>query len=362
MTIRVLHTEWADGWGGQEIRILQEMLAMKEAGCDVSIACTSHSNISKYAKENAITTYHLPFKGNTDFKTLWGLRKIIKENKIDIVNTHSGKDTVVGGLAAKLTGRKFIRTRHLSIPTKKSSLMNKLADYIITTGESVKEKMISYTGINPNKIQSITTGIDPTRFNPDHYNRETQRAKFNLKDDEIVLGMIAVLRSWKRHDRLFECAKILIDQGNNIKILLAGDGPNKEAIKNKIKENQLENRVIMLGHVKNPEEVLPAVDFVLSCSDGNEGVSQSVMQALLMSKAVLATNVGSVKDLYHNDNFILTENGAVTDWAASLKNLIDHPEKKKAYEKKARDYVLDNFSKEVMVKKIMAIYQKLLAV
>ncbi len=102
--IRVLHTEWSNGWGGQEIRVINEMIAVREEGIEVFLACRDDSVIKEKSLENNIKVFTLPFKGNTDFKTLFGLNKIIKSYSIDILNSHSGKDTWVGGLAAKLAG------------------------------------------------------------------------------------------------------------------------------------------------------------------------------------------------------------------------------------------------------------------
>jgi len=159
-TVKVLHTEWSDGWGGQEIRIINEMLAVREQGVEVFLACTDHAQIKQKALDNNIKVFTLPFRGNADFKTLFGIKNIIKSNQIDIVNTHSGKDTWVGGLAAKLAGVKFIRTRHLSNPINPSrtNFINELADYIFTTGETVRADMINNNRIKPEKIQSIPTG------------------------------------------------------------------------------------------------------------------------------------------------------------------------------------------------------------
>ena len=168
MSITVLHTEWSDGWGGQEIRIIEEMKAMREIyGIKSILACRKGSQIATRALLEDFEVYYLPFKGNTDIKTLFALRKIIKERDIAIVNTHSGKDTWVGGLSAKLSGIAFIRTRHLSNPINPSRLnfINSLADYIMTTGESVKEDMIKNNRISRDKIASVPTGIDAKRFN-----------------------------------------------------------------------------------------------------------------------------------------------------------------------------------------------------
>ena len=180
--IKVLHTEWSDGWGGQEIRIINEMIAVREKGVEVFLACRDHATIKQKALENNIKVFTLPFSGNADFKTLFLLKKIIKSFAIDIVNTHSGKDTWVGGLAAKLAGVKFIRTRHLSNPIRstRTNFINELADYIFTTGESVRTNMIKYNRIQPERIQSIPTGIDDDIFDPVKYDRAVCRQKLNL--------------------------------------------------------------------------------------------------------------------------------------------------------------------------------------
>ena len=186
-SIKVLHTEWSDGWGGQEIRIINEILLLQELGIEIYLACREHSVIKKKAQENNIKVYSLPFNGNTDIRTLLKLRRIIVLNKINILNSHSSKDTWVGGLAAKLAGIKFIRTRHLSIPIKKSRLnfINSLADYIFTTGESVRLEMINSNRIEPKKIESIPTGIDSSKFDPKKISREKCRALFNIDSQDF---------------------------------------------------------------------------------------------------------------------------------------------------------------------------------
>ena len=160
--MKVLHTEWSDGWGGQEIRIISEMKALRKNGVELCLATRAHSTIKQKALEEGFEVFEIPFKGNFDFVSIYKLSQIIKREHIDIVNTHSGKDTWVGGIAAKLSGAKFIRTRHLSNPINPSrtNFINELADYIITTGESVKESMIKNNRINSDRIISIPTGED----------------------------------------------------------------------------------------------------------------------------------------------------------------------------------------------------------
>ncbi len=361
--IKVMHTEWSDGWGGQEIRIISEMEGVRTEGVDVVLACKEGSQIKEKAIEKGFKVFVLPFRGNTDLKTLYGLYRIIKVNKVSIVNTHSGKDTWVGGIAAKLAGVKFIRTRHLSNDIRASRLnfINEMADYIFTTGESIRDRMVEYNRINAEKIESIPTGIDDDIFNPDLYDRDESRKKLGIKNDELAIGIVAVLRAFKRHDRFVELVEKIADsnKGKKIKFFIAGDGPQRQAIESKIDDLGLGQYITCLGHVKDVPVLLAALDVFILTSDSKEGVPQSVMQALLMKKAVITTDSGSTGDLHKNSNFILVDRNDTEEMYLKLNRLINSNDEIERYSNNARSYVCDNFSHRIMIKKIMTVYEKL---
>jgi len=349
--VRVLHTEWSDGWGGQEIRIITEMEGVRERGVDVRLACREKSRIKEEALKRGFKVYTLDFKGNTDFKTLFNLMKIIKRDKIDIVNTHSGKDTWVGGLASKFSGAKFIRTRHLSnkINPSRLNFINEIADFIITTGEGVRNDMIKFNRIDPQKIVSIPTGIDEKIFDPEKFDKNELKKKFGYKG-KIVIGTLGVLRKVKGHKYLIEAAKKLLQKRDDLEFVIAGDGPLKTELEESIKG---EKGIRLLGH-QNPAEFLASIDiFVLPSL--NEGVPQSLMQALAMNVPSVASDVGSVKDLYDN-NFLFSKPADSEDLAQKIEEIIENKDRFG----NTRELILKNFTKEVMVDKVLDVYQKVL--
>jgi len=359
--IRVLHTEWSNGWGGQEIRIINEMSIVREYGVEPFLACREEAKIKDEALKRGFRVFSLPFRGNLDFKTLFKLIKIIKDNRIDIVNTHSGKDTWVGGVSAKIAGAKFIRTRHLSNPINPSrvNFINELADFIITTGEVVREDMIKNNRINPSKILSIPTGVDENRFNPNCYKKEEARAKFGISPKKIAIGNVAVLRRFKRHDMLIEAFYLLTKKYPDIELLIAGEGPQREKLENIIKNRGLIGKVKLLGHLREPQELLKALDIFVLSSDSKEGVPQSLIQALMMNKAVVATDVGSVIDLY-NANFILSK-PEVKQLAEDIESLIVDKSLREYYENVARESIVDRFSLSKMGSDILEVYKRVLS-
>jgi glycosyltransferase involved in cell wall biosynthesis len=361
--IKVLHTEWSDGWGGQEIRIINEMILIQNKGIEVYLACRDHSTIKQKALESNIKTFVLPFRGNADLKTIFQLRKIILKNKITLINSHSGKDTWVAGIAAKLSGIKFIRTRHLSTPINNSrfNFINEFADYIFSTGESIRTSMIDSNRINPVKIKSIPTGVDCELFNPTRYDRKECRDILSLHDDEIVIGMVSVLRKFKRHDRFIKMIKNVINRNpkKKIKVFIAGKGPQEEKIKRLISVLNLNANIQLLGHVENVPQLLRALDIFILASDSGEGLSQSLMQALVMETAVISTNVGSTKDLYYDNNFVMIEVNNQKQMNDACDELVNRSDLRQKYQKVSRKYVMQHYSNEKMVEKITDVYYSL---
>lgn len=358
MNIRVLHTEWSLGYGGQEIRILNEAKALKSQGVFIAIACRKASEIGKKAKAMGIDVHYLPFRGNTDFVTLFGLMRLILKLNIHIVNTHSGKDTWVGGLAAKLTRRKFIRTRHLSNPIKKHrfNFINELADYVFTTGTQVQSAMILDNRIKPACIASVPTGIDDTYFNPADYDKRQCQKQFKLSSDAIWIGTVGVLRSFKRQDNFIRVAKALIEKNPDkpLQFVIAGEGPQRANLEQLIAELQLEQRVHLIGHIETVPAFLAAIDYFLFTSDCNEGVPQSVIQALMMEKAVVATTAGSTSDLQYQAHFKLVEPSLQT-LISAMQALLDGDKPMPN-----RAWLIQHFSMGAMTETILKVYRELL--
>lgn len=360
--IRVLHTEWSDAWGGQEIRIINEMKALRREGVKVFLACRKNSIIKQKAIENEIKVFELPFRGNIDIYTLFLLIKIILKNSINIVNTHSGKDTWLGGFAAKLTRVNFIRTRHLSnrINPSRFNFINELADFIFTTGEVVRSDMINNNRINPNKIQSIPTGVDSDQFDPKKYDRDKNRKKYKIKPNDLVVGIVAVLRDSKRHDNFLKIASKLKKNfpGKSFRFLIVGEGPMRKQIEELIEKLSLKEDVDMLGHIENIPELMSCLDIFLFTADRREGVPQVLMQALLMNIRTVSSNDGSSIDLHKNNNFLISD-PSLEALYQNIEMLIKNFDGD-ILSGNSRKFIVDSFAQNIATKKILHAYQKLL--
>lgn len=362
----ILHTEASKGWGGQEIRIITEAEGLIRRGHRIIIAAPPDAMIIKQAKIRDIQTMPLSMKKSSIFCPINEIIDIINKYEIDIVNTHSSRDSWLASIAARLSFRKpvIIRTRHLSTPISNNLLSrivyNHLPHKIITTGESIKIDMIDKNGFNPDKIISIPTGIDLKTFKGGKINANIRRT-LKISARAPLIGMVSVIRSWKGHLYLLEAIPDVIKEFPNARFLIVGDGPYKDVIEEKIEKMGIERYVIMTGHREDIPEILSTIDFLAFPSYANEGVPQAVLQAFAMGKTVIASNAGSISEVVLNNKtgiLIPSRNSSVL--AKRIIELLKDKDKRKKMAFAGRKFVESRYSLEAMLNKIEKLYNELM--
>ncbi len=323
----IVHTEWSDGFGGQEHRILLECREMTRRGHRATIVCRPEAELFPKAREAGIPVVTVPIRSSADLSAIRTLFRLFRREKVDVVNTHSGKDSWVGSIAAKVAGVPLlIRTRHISVPIRRHAvnMVYRWPDGYITTGETIRDHLLA-EGIPAERVVSIPTGVDPERFSPAVDGGRIRR-EFGVSPDAFLVAMIGVLRSWKRHDLFLEAIRLLRERGVPACALVAGEGPRREAIEAAIATKGLAGTVILTGYRADVPEILAASDALVLPSDRFEGVPQVILQALAMEKPVIASPVGGIPEAVHpEETGILCPTGDAAAYAGALERLARHP-------------------------------------
>lgn len=293
--MKIVHTEASCGWGGQEIRILEEARGMIARGHDVSVLCTPGARILTEASRFGVPVTALPI-GRKRLPGLFAMRRWLINNRPDVVNTHSSTDSWLTGLACATLVQPpaVVRTRHISAPVSVNTgskwLYARSAQHVVTTGESLKQMLVHDLGLIPEKVTSVPTGIDTERFAPG--DKMAVRQALGLDTARHYLGIVATLRSWKGHLFLLEAfAKLNLHDWT---LLIVGEGPMQENIEAKITELDLQGRVVLVGQKTNPDVWMRALDIFCLPSYANEGVPQALMQAMLSGLPIVTTPVGAI--------------------------------------------------------------------
>lgn len=360
----ILHAEWSEGWGGQEIRIIQESLEFMKRGYRMVIACQPESRLYKVAKNKGIPVISFRMRAAIDPLAIMKFIHAIKWNSIDLVHTHSSVDSWCCSISAKLLGIPVIRSRHVSTPIGNNYLSfllyMRLADWIITSGESIRQEMIKGNGFDPLKIVSIPAGIDRRRFSPE-INGDYVRKDLNIRKEDFLVGTVAMLRSWKGHGYLLEAAKALGQKIPNIKLLITGGGPQESKLRSYIQNNALNGKVIMTGYREDVPQILRSLDIFVLPSYSNEGIPQCILQAMAMGIPVISTSVGGIGEVVKNgETGTLVPPRDTRALSEAIYRGYENKEESLNLARRAREVILKDFTLERTIEKTKKVYGELL--
>ena len=278
----------------------------------------------------------------SDYKAYKEIKKIIKEFKPDIVHTHASKAGAIGRLAAidckvpiiihTFHGHVF----HSYFGKLKTAFYKTIERYlakhsttIVAISNKQKQELSEVFNIAPkDKIQVIPLGFDLTKFTKNkETNRKEFREKYNLKEDQLAIGIIGRLAPIKNHSLFIEAIAYLKQNGiTNFKAFIIGDGDTRDVITESCRVNQVswsnnstdEVDVIFTSWITNVEWALHGLDIV-TLTSLNEGTPVSIIEAQAAGKYVVATNVGGIEDVLHPECGLLSE---ITDKNGFFLNLL----------------------------------------
>ncbi len=358
--LTVLHTESSTGWGGQENRTLQESKELIKRGHRAIILCQPGSGLAKKAGETGIPTSVVRMRNNFDPVAINFVRRLIRKENINIINTHSSKDSWIATIGARLSGRRhaIVRTRHLAIGIKKSLTYTLLPDKIVTVSEFVRRLFIEQ-GIQPDKVVTIHSGIDLREFDPLKTDN-TLRKETGISSAAPVIVMVAILRFDKGHYYFVHAAKKVLKKFPDAKFLIVGEGPQRANIEGYINEFGLNGNVLMLGLRGDIPRILASANLYVIPSL-REGMGQSTMEAMSMGLPVIASNVGGLPELViDNQTGILIPPKDISALAEAIIELLSDKEKSERLARCAQQSIKDNYAIEKTVDRTLNLYAELL--
>ena len=295
--ITILHTESSLGWGGQERRIMRELLGLSRESFRPVLACRPESRIAEKAREDNLECELVKMRGNFDPLAVAQFLRIYRRYAVDLVHTHSSADSWMASVAAKLSPRRpqVVRTRHLSSAIKTRLIYSHLAHRVVTVGESTRRYLVQEKGIPQERVLTIPTGVDLTVFDPLKI-RANLRNELGLSAETPVIGTMAVFRRSKGHRFLLQAMPQILQTHPDLKLLLAGEGPQEQNLRKMIEELGIAEAVLMPGFREDGARVLNTLDvFVFPSLE--EALGTAILEALAMEKPVVATRVGGIPEI-----------------------------------------------------------------
>lgn len=356
MTLKILHTESSLGWGGQEHRTFKEMVSLRARGHVLELACRPEARLGARAEEAGFRVHRVPMRGGGDLIAMARLSRLLWREGFDVVNTHSGHDSLLAGVAGRLARTPLIvRTRHLALAITSPFTYGKLPHKVVAVSEWVRKYLIS-VGVPAENVVTVYTGIEPLPPTT-----STLRSELGLAGDDILVGTVAILRFEKGHRELIDAARPLLAERPKVHLIFAGDGPVYDRLKSHIAECGLESRIHLLGLRRDIPNVLAGCDF-FALATWQEALGTSYIEAMASGLAVIGTAVDGVPEVIQDGvNGLLVPSKDQPALTRALYALVDDAELRRRLGKAGLAITGSRFSVATMAEEMETFYLASLA-
>lgn len=331
---------------------LPHMQHLQEQGWEVHVA--AHDNLAvknglqlRYCDKFIETPFSRSPKSPDNLKAYQQLKKLLAEERYDIILCNTPMGGIVTRLAAKKTRKQGTRVIYMAhgfhfykgssskswmifYPIEK--FMAKKCDLLITVNKEdyalAQKKFSKRTEVA--HIHGV--GVDEKRYHPVTPEEQlVMRQAEGLTAEDFLILCTGELNENKNQKTLISATAQLKDKIPNLKVLLAGNGPKEQELHDQIRDEGLENTVKLLGYRTDLEKVVPSVDLVVSCSK-REGMPLNIIEAMLCKKPVIAShNRGHdelIQDTVNGDLFAASD---VASLSEKILKLVQTPELKSQF-------------------------------
>lgn len=254
----------------------------------------------------------LGMRGFGDLTAVWRLWRLLGTWRPDIVHSHAFRADVWCGITGRLAGvplvvctirnhdTEILRAEHPGligrVAARLSRISTRLSHRVIAVSDGVAEYLVTAHGVPRDKVSVVRNGFDFARLADDVGDRAAVRARMGWRDDEIVIGTLAILKARKGLSYLVEAARAVVDAHPAARFFIAGDGPDRPMLEAEIERLGLDGRVMLLGHRSDPLALLHASD-IYALPSLFEGLPRSLLEAMALGKPVVVTDIGGSREV-----------------------------------------------------------------
>lgn len=366
--IKILHILHSFNMGGLENGVVNLLNNSDHDMFEHEICCVTKSGNAALRLKNRIPIYEMYKHEGNDWRLIPKLAKLMKNRKPDIVHTRNW-GTVDGIVAAKLAGiRAVVHGEHgwnMDDPRGQNikrrmlrKLLSGTVDHFLAVSENIKNWMIDSVGIKSRKISKILNGVDTNKFCAD--NKGVDRNKLGFANNAVIIGTVGRLDPIKDQQLLLNAFAKLNHEQENLCLIFIGDGPERKRLESIKRTFPCRDHIFFLGERHDIHEVLPMFDiFVLPSK--NEGISNTILEAMATGLPVIATDVGGNPELVQHAHTGLLIPPIDCDALVDAMNFYieQAPHMRKIHGQNARDRAVRDFSLDSMVKQYETLYKTL---
>lgn len=312
-----------------------------------------------------LDSYRIRMLGRFDPLGILRLCRLIRAENIDIIHTHGYKSDIIGVIAARIMGIKAVATPHgfdksddlkLKIYIHLGCMALRYFDRVVPLSQELKSDMEKIK-INPMKLRLINNGVDLEEIEAER-KRECSGIDKGLEKKIAYIGQMIFRKNVGDLIRVFDS---LYNEYKDIRLILVGDGPDREELEKLSKSMASSPQIEFMGYRHDPLRLLKEVD-LFSMTSRLEGIPRCLMEAMAMEVPVAAYDIPGVDQLIiYGQTGLLAKFGDVEGLKQCWAKILFDEKFSSEMTRNGRIHILNNFSAKRMADEYMNLYLETIA-
>ncbi len=361
----VLYLSTSSGPGGAE-RVISNLASSLDPDRYRAILCLFRPGwIQERSEGRGVRTYVIPTHGMTDWRWALQFKRLLRQERVDLIHAHEFDANVQGAFVAALSGIPLVATVH-----GKNYFWEKLRRRLayrwvsrratmVAVSQNLKEFIIEKVGISPDRLRVVYNGVDALPYCEEADVNQFRR-ELGLPENDQIVGVVGNLYPVKGHQYLIEGIPAVLQKCPNTSFVFAGRGQLETELKEQVQRLGLDKRVHFLGLRQDIPRILALLDvFVLPSL--SEGLSMAILEAMIAGKPVVATQVGGNPELVlDGETGFLVPPRDSQALASSLVTLLTNKQQAVQFAEKGKRRAEGQFSLGTMVHAYQTLYDECL--
>lgn len=368
---KILHIQKVTGIAGSEKHLLELLPRLNRKKYDITFLVLSEPgrSVKRYfdlLEKNGVQTAEIIIRANADPICFWQIFRYIKSCQFSVVHTHLIHADVYGFLAARLARAPFlVSTRHNDNPFRTRLILRALLgpiyrsyDHIIAISDWLAQFSHDIEGVHSRNITTVHYGLNPQESQDSSILKLRETLSVS-RSCQLIVSVGRIIEQ-KGHSFLIEAIDQLVRMGQDIYLIIVGDGPKRRSIEAQIRNHSLEQHVRITGWQQDVNPFLRAADIFVHPSLW-EGFGLVLLEAMISQKPIVASSVSAIPEIVVDGvTGILVLPADAMSLSEGLCRLLEDPGLAKSMGERGRARALEAFSPDRMVRETERVYQELL--
>lgn len=353
--------------GGAETLVTEFTIGARAAGLEITVAYLHEGGPGvERLREIGVRPQHVPVRSFLQRSDRILVREHLRAVAPDLLHTHLGYADVLGGIGARAAGIPSVSTLHatdwegtlrLRARFRVAALARRrCATRIIAVSDAARRSYLDTGWDRPEHVVTVHNGIVDAA-SPGA--GAVVRREIGIAPDELVLGMVSVLRGWKGHEAAAAAVQRLTARFPRLRLLIIGDGPKRAELEQALAG--LGDRALFAGYRDDVIDVLDAVD-VLVHPSSIDAFPTALLEAMAAGVPTVATAVGGIPEavIDGETGILIAAPATPQDLVAALEPLLCDPQLRLRMGARGRQRFEREFRVDRWIERLLPIYESAL--